>query len=87
MLIRRGYGISKMRREISSINILLRNLSNVAEIHNIFKIQITFRKVTLLLGQVLIQKLITQSRHQFVQRRHYGLQGPNRTFAKTSEID
>ena len=67
MLIGRGYGIPTMRREISSINILLRNLSNVAEIHNIFKIQITFRKVTLLLGQVLIQKLITQSRHLFVQ--------------------
>lgn len=47
---------------MSSINILLRNLSNVVEIHNIFKIQITFRKVTLLLGQVLIQKLITQLR-------------------------
>lgn len=56
MLIGRGYGIITIRTEISSINILLRNLSNVAEIHNIFKIQITFREVTLLLGQVLIQK-------------------------------
>lgn len=46
MLIGRGYGITTMRREISSINILLRNLSNVAEIHNIFKIQITFRSYT-----------------------------------------
>ena len=51
-----------VRREISSINLLLKNLSNVSEINKILKIQVTFRNVTFLLGQVLIQKLITQSR-------------------------
>lgn len=60
-LIWRGQTITMMRRDISRVNILLEKLSDVSEISNTSKIQIIFRRVTLLLGQLVIQKLITQS--------------------------